>query len=104
MAASILDCHQFANHTNSRQLRRPDSKKIGSLFSERRAFSGRTVAFMLVWNKVEGPASAAEKLSAFFISAPVYRRASDFTVKTRREAEMRTALIVAITLTFAIGD
>jgi len=58
---------------------------------------------MLVWNKVEGPASAAEKLSAFFVSAPVYRRASDFTVKTRREAEMRTALIVAITLAFAIG-
>jgi hypothetical protein len=57
---------------------------------------------MLVWNKVEGPASAAEKLSAFFVSAPVYRRASDFTVKTRREAEMRTALIVAITLAFTI--
>jgi hypothetical protein len=49
------------------------------------------------------PTGAAKKLSAFFISAPVYRRASDFTVETRREAEMRTARIVAITLAFAIG-
>jgi hypothetical protein len=61
-----------------------------------------TVAFLFVRNEVEGPASAAEKLSASFVSAPAYRQASDFTVETRREAEMRTALIVAITLAFAI--
>jgi len=56
-----------------------------------------------VRDEVESPASAAKKLSAFFVSASVDRRARYCTVETRREAEMRTALIVAITLAFAIG-
>jgi len=103
MAASVVDCHQFANHTNSRQLRRPDSKKNGSAFSEQPAFSGETVAFLFVRNEVEGSASTAKKLSAFFVSASVDRRARYCTVETRGKAEVPTALIVAITLAFAIG-
>ena len=34
-------------------------------------------------DEVEGPASAAKKLSAFFVSAPVYRQANYPTVVTR---------------------
>jgi hypothetical protein len=81
----------------SRQLRRPDSRENGSAFSEQPSFSGRTVAFLFVRNEVEGPAGAAEKLSAFFVSASVYRRARSQPWNTGK-AEMRTALIVAITL------
>jgi hypothetical protein len=86
----------------SRQLRRPDSRKNGSAFSEQPSFSGKTVAFPFVRDEVADPASAAKKLSAFFVSALVDRQANYCTVVTR-EAEMRTALIVATTLAFTIG-
>jgi hypothetical protein len=86
-----------------RQLRRPDSKKNGSPFSERLSFLGGTVAFPFARDEVEGPASAAKKLSAFFVSASIDRRARYCTVETRGEAEVPTALIVAITLAFAMG-
>jgi hypothetical protein len=48
---------------------RPDSKKIGSLFSEPPDFLSTTVAFPFVWDEVESSARAAETLSAFFVSA-----------------------------------
>jgi hypothetical protein len=54
----------------------PDSKKDGSTFSERPAFSSKTVAFLFVRNEAEGSANAAKKLSAFFVSASVGRRGS----------------------------
>jgi hypothetical protein len=46
---------------------RPDSKKIGSLFSELHAFLGKTVAFPFVRDDIEVPAGAAKKLSALLV-------------------------------------
>ena len=66
-----------------RQLRRPDFRENGSPFSERLSFSSKAVAFLFVRDAVEGPASAAKKLSAFFVSAPVYHQANYATVVTR---------------------
>ena len=54
-------------------------------------------------DEVEVPTGAAKKLSALLVNAPVYRRASYFTVISRGAAEMRTALIAAITLASTIG-
>jgi len=82
---------------------RPYSKKIGSLFSERRTFLGKTVAFPFVRDDVEVPTDAAKKRSALLVNAPGDHRASYFTVISRGAAEMRTALIAAITLACTIG-
>jgi hypothetical protein len=74
---------------------------MGAHFLSGQLFQARLLLSCFVLN-VEGPASAAKKLSAFFVSASlIVERA--LNRRNTGEAEMRTALIVAITLTFTIG-
>jgi hypothetical protein len=74
MAASVVDCHQIReSHELPGKPMRPDSKKIGSLFSELHAFLSSTVAFPFVRDDVEVPTGAEKKLS---VSASGDHRAS----------------------------